>query len=70
MNHGNSIADYAEEKKLSISSRNTTVAENIDNRIENLTGQIERLKAVKEKLASGSILDVSLDDIQMAMARY
>lgn len=53
-----------------ISSRNVTVAENIDNRISSLREQIERLEAVKFKLASGSILDVSLEDLQMAMGRY
>lgn len=53
-----------------ISSRNVTVAENIDNRIANLREQIERLEAVKEKLAHGSILDVSLEDLSMAMGRY
>lgn len=53
-----------------ISHRNTTVAENIDNRVKSLQEQIERLQAVKHKLASGSILDVPLEDLQMAMGRY
>ena len=56
--------------QLGISHRNTTVAENIDNRVQSLREQIERLEAVKEKLASGSILDVPLEDLQMAMGRY
>ena len=53
-----------------ISHRNTTVAENIDNRVASLQQQIERLQAVKAKLATGSILDVPLEDLQMAMGRY
>jgi uncharacterized small protein (DUF1192 family) len=53
-----------------LSHRNTTVAENIDNRVKSLQEQIERLQAVKQKLATGSILDVSLEDLQMAMGRY
>lgn len=55
---------------VSMGGRNTTVADNIDNRISQLRFQIERLEAVKKKLSTGSILDVSLDDLQMAMGRY
>lgn len=58
------------QDKVSRATRNTTVAENIDNRIEQLEEQVARLKAVKTKLSSGSILDVSLDDLAMAMGRY
>ena len=53
-----------------ISHRDTTVAENIDNRIASLLEQIARLQKVKAKLSSGSILDVSLEDLNMAMGRY
>lgn len=53
-----------------ISYRNTTVSENIDNRIASLQEQIERLQLVKTKLESGSILNVPLEDLQMAMGRY
>lgn len=56
--------------QLSLASRNTTVAQNIDNRISNLREQIERLETVKQKLARGTILDVSIEDLQMAMGRY
>lgn len=64
---------YAEAQArlpASLGHRNTTVAQNIDNRIASLQEQIERLQAVKTKLATGTILDVSLDDLQMAMGRY
>lgn len=53
-----------------ITGRNLTVAENIDNRISSLMEQIERLQVVKAKLSKGTILDVSLEDLQMAMGRY
>ena len=56
--------------QLSMASRNTTIAENIDNRISQLEEQVARLKVVKQKLSTGSILDVALDDLQMAMGRY
>ena len=68
---GQAITGYAgDAKQLSMGHRNTTVAQNIDNRITSLQEQIERLTAVKEKLSKGTILDVSLDDLQMAMGRY
>lgn len=50
--------------------RDTTVAQNIDKRISDLREQIERLETVKQKLARGTILDVSIEDLQMAMGRY
>lgn len=53
-----------------VTSRETTVAQNIDNRIAGLREQIARLEQVKVKLSRGSILDVSLEDLQMAMGRY
>lgn len=53
-----------------ITSRETTVAQNIDNRIASLREQIARLDAVKQKLSRGTILDVSLEDLQMALGRY
>jgi uncharacterized small protein (DUF1192 family) len=73
MNYGNSLAEAQCAKvagAISIGSRNTTVAENIDNRIASLQEQIERLETVKAKLSKGTILDVSLDDLAMAMGRY
>jgi hypothetical protein len=51
-------------------SRQTTVAQNIDNRIAGLREQIARLEHVKQKLSRGTILDVSLEDLQMALGRY
>jgi uncharacterized small protein (DUF1192 family) len=53
-----------------VTSRETTVAQNIDNRIAGLREQIARLEAVKQKLSRGTILDVSLEDLQMALGRY
>lgn len=53
-----------------ITSREVTVAQNIDNRIAGLREQIARLEQVKVKLSRGTILDVSLEDLQMAMGRY
>lgn len=64
------IMGYPDKQQISIGHRNTTVAQNIDNRIASLQEQIERLQAVKAKLATGTILDVSLEDLQMAMGRY
>lgn len=53
-----------------MTGRDTTVAQNIDNRISSLREQIERLETVKQKLSRGTILDVSIEDLQMAMGRY
>lgn len=53
-----------------ISHRDTTVAENIDNRIAHLQEQIARLQKVKAVLESGNILNVPLEDLNMAMGRY
>jgi uncharacterized small protein (DUF1192 family) len=56
--------------QMQVSSRELTVAQNIDNRIAGLREQIARLEQVKAKLSRGTILDVSLEDLQMAMGRY
>lgn len=53
-----------------VTSRQTTVAQNIENRIAGLREQIARLEEVRQKLARGTILDVSLEDLQMALGRY
>jgi hypothetical protein len=53
-----------------LTNRQTTVAQNIDNRIAGLREQIARLEQVKQKLSRGTILDVSLEDLQMALGRY
>lgn len=67
-------SDYAAKEacagQMMITSRETTVAQNIDNRIASLREQIARLDAVKQKLSRGTILDVSLEDLQMALGRY
>lgn len=47
---------------------NPTLAENIDQRIAMMEEQVKRLKSVKEKLASGSMLDVPIDDLRFAMS--
>jgi uncharacterized small protein (DUF1192 family) len=57
-------------RDLSMGGSDTTVSQNIDNRIAQLREQIARLEAVKEKLSGGSILDMSLPDLALAMARY
>jgi uncharacterized small protein (DUF1192 family) len=67
--------DYAAKEancagQVMVTSRETTVAQNIDNRIASLREQIARLDAVKQKLSRGTILDVSLEDLQMALGRY
>lgn len=64
------LATGAIGRDLSMSGSDTTVSQNIDNRIAQLREQIARLEAVKTKLSRGSILDVSLHDLQLAMARY
>lgn len=56
--------------EVMVASRQTTVAQNIDNRISGLREQIARLEEVKQKLSRGTILDVSLEDLQMALGRY
>lgn len=79
MNYGlsnaNMAGDYADKQACVagsqlVSGRQTTVAQNIENRIAGLREQISRLEEVKQKLARGTILDVSLEDLQMAMGRY
>lgn len=46
---------------------NPTLAENIDQRINQLESQVERLKRVKTTLATGSMLDVPIEDLRFAM---
>jgi ferritin-like metal-binding protein YciE len=46
---------------------NPTLAQNIEQRIAMLEDQVTRLKSVKEKLSTGSILDVPIDDLRFAM---
>jgi uncharacterized small protein (DUF1192 family) len=66
-----SEANYAAKEVCGlVTSRETTVAQNIENRISGLREQIARLEAVKQKLSRGTILDVSLEDLQMALGRY
>lgn len=46
---------------------NPTLAENIDQRINQLESQVERLKRVKTTLTTGSMLDVPIEDLRFAM---
>jgi hypothetical protein len=45
----------------------TTLGENIDSRIAKHKDAIVRLERVRDTLRSGSILDVSMSDLQHAM---
>lgn len=48
--------------------RETTIGQNIDNRIASLTEQIERLQRVKMQLADPSgLLNVAIEDLRFAM---
>lgn len=67
---GYSVGGQLAAADISRAMADTTIAENIDNRITMLTQQIARLEIVKRKLAEGSILNVSLSDLQLAMQRY
>lgn len=56
---------------ISRGHRNTTVGQNIDNRIQQLREEIARLEVVKAKLAQPTgLLDVPLNDLAMAMRSY
>lgn len=58
----------AKEKMLADVRHNPTLAENIDQRIAAMEDQVRRLKSVKDKLATGSMLDVPIDDLRFAMS--
>ncbi|MES2323266.1 MAG: hypothetical protein V4633_13460 [Pseudomonadota bacterium] len=57
----------AQAKMCTEVRHNPTLAENIDQRINMLEDQVRRLKSVKEKLSTGSMLDVPIDDLRFAM---
>jgi len=49
--------------------RSPTLHENINNRIANMKGQVERLERVKVLLAEpGGILNVSIEDLRFALS--
>lgn len=66
MEGGVAMADVS-EKQMALRRMDATVGENIDRKIAMLKEQIERLESLKRKLATGTILDVSISDLRDGM---
>jgi|GEM_PF-3787866 len=61
------LQDYNAKMAACKGMQSPTLSENIEQRIAMLEQQVERLKNVKAKLLTGSMLDVPIEDLRFAM---